>query len=338
MPVPLGSEAAWRRGFDVKSALLWSCRSEIPALIDTLDLRRVQDWVTAFSEDAATSCPTLPGALSQTRRSVLAALDSHNRTLRAPDPRLVVLRPLLAGEVQCDPLQGIFDALAAKAAAVYGGVRRITPNLRRQWLNGHPTAGAGAVGPPPDPYHVDATTSAQSTTAEVFLNVHLHGFDACSFVAVPALFVHELICHAYAQNDVVNNESPWAEGVMDWTATHYFLPRFSFDLDLPTGDVIRHGRAIRNHRSKGVHVIGERATNELIRWLPTADRLYGDYDAAAAKVARFTIEVNATPDRLAAKDRLASRLCRLRADPVLQAGLRGWVAGAVTPQQVLDSS
>lgn len=251
---------------------------------------------------------------------------------QAQDAELARLLQIANSGQIFDPIQRIFDILADQAADVYRSSRRqavLTPD----WLNEHP-GGARKNGSYADPYHFTALTKVQGQVARVELRIHLDRFDERSFFAMPAVLTHELVGHAYAQEDRNAEESIWAEGLMDWAAAQFFR-RWAPKIGLPLALTTRHGEEIGSARRSAARMSGWSVATDLFQWFmldqPKLDDRY-----AENLTLRFALEHNVTAASLPAKDALAARLMNIRSNYDLQRQLRRWRDGELPPGGLLQ--
>jgi hypothetical protein len=329
-----GSKAAWLRALHVRTAIIWTFRSELtmleignmkwlsPILNDAylmadLEASRAETWQEAF------------GRVSE-RVSVLI----ERRLAEAEeDDELQRLKEMISKAVAYDPFTHMFGALARNTRNAYSrlGVPCRETVLDVEWLAGHPR-GQSAPGHYVDPFSVDASTYVTNEVAHVQLRVHIDEFDVPSFFVIPFLFTHELVCHAHAREAGSATSSIWAEGVMDWTA-NYFFGRWSTTIDLPLGVTRLYSDRFGETRASRWQLTGHLAARNLVSWFSASPDVRG-LPMAEALTARFGLEVNVVELPVAAKDLLASRLLNIDRDPDLQRDLRGWRSGQ---QSVLDS-
>lgn len=240
------------------------------------------------------------------------------------DAELERLKEIIDSADVCDPIKQIFQHIARNAKNVYRSNSCRTAALNREWLINHPL-GESRPGVYSDPYHISAQTRVVGETAVVELQVYLDRFDVVSLLAVPALFTHELVCHAHAREDRNNDHSLWAEGVMDWVAS-YFFERWAVRLDLPYGLTKIHGGYLRDRRMTPWRYAGRLAADRLVSWL-IEDSSVRHVSVAKAVSANFALLVNLTDAPLAMKDKLASRLNIIQRDKALQEAIRSWHHG-----------
>lgn len=215
----LRSVATWRHLL-TRGALLRACA---PRLARLHDLSFAYDSVAgvlrelAFAAGSATATASDSAAVAKARaewRSRIATwLKNPGTTTGEERALLEELRELAASATAADPFAAVFHAICELSATVYRD-RWPAPSLMLNDLPAHPRI-------PPDPYAVAATTSSAQPRV-VTLMIHPSGLGPATFAALPSVLAHECICHVPAQQDRGKNDSSFAEGFMDWTATYFF--------------------------------------------------------------------------------------------------------------------
>jgi len=331
-----GGHDAWHRAAFVWVGLLWLFREEFPAL-DRNQLRwlpRILADAKQIAEAQARICETREDAFGGAVRLLVGEI-RHRLRSEPDDPELTRLLSI-AGAARCsDPLrQPIFSVLRARSAKIYREPR--AASLAVGWLNRHPL-GQNPNGTFRDPYHVSARTRLLTGGASVGLDIHLDQFDFVSLLAVPAILVHELVCHAHAavhpQDRADTSGSWWAEGFMDWTA-HYFFERWLSASGLPYELVKKHGEQLWRDRMFDIRHTGWQAADTLVGWLidePAA----GERFVAESIAAELALQVNAVCAQLARKDWLASELLVIRTDTAVRDKVRAWMRGDLSPDGLL---
>jgi hypothetical protein len=330
-----GSKETWLRALAVRSRFLWLLRREFVhlELADKATLTAALSDLFLLANDAAAAHPTDELAFAETRAKLTTYLDNRLLVFAESDI-LRRLRDLVSSFDGPDPIEDLFAELRERTEAIYGGRTR-EARLSRQWLSEHPK------GPPspsdyPDPYHIDAVTSPGVREALVELQVHLDGFDALSFLALPALLTHELVCHAHAREEGNNQQSFWADGVMEWVAS-FFWKRWLFDLGLPTGIATRQGEHLGAARMTPWRQGGITAAEVTRDWL-AEDPSVRSPGVAEPLMAKLALEVNLLEAPLLDKDTLASRMANIRGDLGLQRALTNWRSGALRIEALLSAS
>jgi hypothetical protein len=205
-----------------------------------------------------------------------------------------------------DPFRETFDVIEERAEGLY---EHNWPGatLMTTFLGAHPRGAR-------DEYGVTAAVrEAADGSAIVNLRLHPGTLGPETYAAIPAVLVHEFVCHVPArQGGVVDNESPFAEGFMDWAATYF---RRAWEAHLPH----ELGRSCEKHGSGCFAAVatgarelaiardaGRRAAGHLKNRL---QRHHDRSDAqACAEVASLAIQLNVTEARLTSKDAFVAAL------------------------------
>lgn len=323
LPEKWGSKEIWLRSLFIRSGIIWLFREEFDelelGLLKSLDSILVEAYRIADREAARfdTQERAFLNALELLKREI----DHRISVLGDENGELERFKKIVEEASVCDPLRKMFRLLARNARTVYHSNSCREALLEANWLINHPY-GEVRPGDYRDAYHVNAQTRVSSKAATVELQVHLDRFDVVSMLAVPALFTHELVCHAHAQEDQNNNHSLWAEGVMDWVAA-YFFEAWAPGVGLPYGLTKIHGRQLWDDRMTPWRYAGRLAADALVEWL-VKDRSVRRTSVAQAVTTKFALQVNLADAPLLAKDMLASRLANIRRDVALQDAVRTW--------------
>jgi hypothetical protein len=321
-----GSKEAWLRSLYLRASIIWIFRQEIPRL----ELGQLR-WLGPILEDAYLVTTVQAGRYTDNNEAFDASIDLVRNNIEqrlaslGADAELHRLLKLTRDARPCDAIRQLFHKLAKDAHNIYrtGPPRKI--QLQCEWLSGHPR-GATSPGTYPDPYHLNAQTKVQEHRSLIELQIHLDEFDVPGLLAIPALLTHELVCHAYADEDCNDLQSIWAEGVMDWVAL-FFFERWSLHLDLPYARIKSHGEKLWEQRMSPARYTGRDIANRLVEWLVKDTSVRG-LNVAQQVTAKFALEVNVAAASLLAKDSLASRIANIRTDIQLQQAFRDWRAGA----------
>jgi hypothetical protein len=320
-----GGKEIWLRALYLRANVIWIFRQELLEL----ELGRLQ-WLKRILDDAYLNINVQASRFGTNKEGFDFCLELIRNNIGqrielAPiDAELQRLLQLAQVAQPCDVIERVFRPLAGEAAAVHRAAPHRTVRLSREWLNTHPL-GSARPGDYRDPYHVDALTVIQKELSTVELQAHLDEFDALSLLAIPALFTHELVCHAYANDKRSNQKSIWAEGVMDWTAAHFF-GKWIRRLNFPYAAVKNRGHDLWDRRMSSTRSSGRMIADTLVDWLagePSVQVL----QVAESVAAHYTLEVNVAAEPLWAKDELASRIANIRTDEPLQEALRDWLTG-----------
>lgn len=212
-----------------------------------------------------------------------------------------------------DALDALYDAVVREASAIYKPhwpscsleVSKLAERRRPYALCGETRRGKDPV---------------------VHLKLNLDALGPATYAAIPSLLVHEAVCHVAAQPDAeVDNDSPFAEGLMHWAAVHFFFARWmaTIDGDLrPSAE--QHGRSYWHEltESDGYAAsprrLGIRAADRLVEIAETDAELPSE--SAPAAVAHLAVALNVEPAPLECKDlfvvRIAADDAEARSDTV----------------------
>jgi hypothetical protein len=327
------TKEAWQRSLFSRAGVIWLFRDE---LMD-LKLRRSR-WLGNILQNAyltidvhAVRATTNEEAFNYSLELIRNGIDQRIAQV-GDDDELRRLLKLTEDAQPFDSIREIFHQLTTRTHSVY----RMTPTrkvqLKLEWLNDHPLR-SKRPGEFNDQYHLDACTKIQQDLSVVELRIYLDEFDVPSLLAIPALLTHELICHAYANEDSSDQHSIWAEGVMDWAAA-FFFERWSPRLDLPYALVKEHGEDLWSRRTRTARYSGRFIADSLVQWLVNDPSIRG-LDMARQVAARFALEVNVADAPLLAKDELASRIANIRTDPALQEAFQSWRARSIQAVEMM---
>lgn len=204
-----------------------------------------------------------------------------------------------------DPFANLFSDVAKRTASIYGACWPAA-TLSVSWLPVHPYGGGGAA-------RYSVTAKKLPTRPVVEIQVYPDDFGPAAYASIPALLVHECVCHVPARHaGVDSNSSPFAEGFMDWVA------KFFFDLWMPTLDPLlaatagEHAAALdqlalRPETPEGAaRRRGHTAARGLNAWLESVHAL--PHEEAKRRVARLAVALNCTNTALARKDAFVTKL------------------------------
>lgn len=257
--------------------------------------------------------------------------DALARCSLEPEARqlLTALRGLLGGTVAGDPYRLLFDRIEARAHGIYGDAWRPAV-LSVAHLASHPRG--PDVDRHRDPYPVSALTPwpPGDSEAEIELLVCCDQFGPEAFAAVPMLLAHECVCHVPARQDRAKNDSPFAEGFVDWAA-HHFLYQWAVDLGPELAAAARqHAEGLKRvltdrvGREGAARRRGHEAAEVLSAWLESDCGL--PHLECRPRVARLAVELNQIDQPIARKDDFVTKLDQPYPPDVAEA-LRAWVRG-----------
>lgn len=294
----------------VRGALLRALGPKLADLHESCATPAIQQAITGLhlSADAAAGAP------DDSRAVALAVADWRTRVqplalaLAEDSAERLVLEEALALVQEADPsdpFAALFTSIGSHAGRLYEEDWR-APRLELEKLIAHPRTPV-----PGDPYGITASLTPGSPP-RVTVQIHHDGFGPAAFAAMPALLAHECVCHAGAQHAQVSNTSVFAEGFMDWAASHFL------ELWMPAIDAglapaaIEHAELLRATLCgpRTVHAAarmrGRRAAERAVTRLVA--RRGVPVEEARARVARLAIELNRAGAALAHKDLLVTRL------------------------------
>jgi hypothetical protein len=317
-----GTKEIWLRILYVRIGLIWLFREEITQLElnESKSLAAIFDEAYRIANKVGREHSTDDAALEAARVLLQQEID-RRREICGDDSELQRLRSDIEIGLGFDPLHRLFDTLAKKTRDLYGAKQCRQTTLLPIWLNEHPL-GALLTDEYLDRYHVTAATNVDPDGACVELQVHLDNFDVFSFLVIPRLLSHELVCHAHAREDRNSARSLWAEGVMDWVAS-FLLNKWLARLELPLGAAITHTAKFGERRTSRWRKAGHYAAEELVAWLMN-DPTVRTVSIARYVVVRLAVEVNLYDAALPEKDLFASRLLNVSRDEALQLALSDW--------------
>ena len=245
---------------------------------------------------------------------------------------LAELRELAGRAHTDDPFQGLLRGVESQAKLLYGDAWRPT-TLSVAYMRSHPR-GPGSS----DPYAVTAVTPfpTSPTAARIELHLCCELFGPALYAALPMILTHECVCHVAARQDKANNDSSFAEGLLDWAA-YYFFDRWAGKMDSELAPAARrHAQALRQVLSNGnsARIAGHAAAEELRAWFESE---LGQTDVESTiSVAHLAVALNKAEDSLAAKDAFVSVVGGRPMPPDVDAALRSWAAGGLDPAELLD--
>jgi hypothetical protein len=328
-----GSKEAWLQALYLRANIIWIFREEMMRL----ELGQLR-WLEAILNDAYLNADTLAGRFATNGEAFDRCVQLLRNNIEqwidrvGKDAELKRLLDLTVGVQSCDPIKEVFARIGKNTRAIYRMAPRRRVLLHLDWRSGHPL-GSARPGEFPDSYHVNALTRTRPGLSEVELMAHLDEFGVPSFLVIPALLAHELVCHAYADEDRSDLQSIWAEGVMDWAAI-FFYERWSIHLDWPYAPLMHRREDLWERRMTPARYTGHDVARTLVQWFARDASVRG-LPMAQQVTARFVVEVNATPASLLAKDALASRIANIGTDAAIQGALRNWRAGADVKIEIL---
>ena len=173
------------------------------------------------------------------------------------------------------------------------------------------------------------------------MRIECEMFGPAAFAALPLLLTHECICHVPARQDRAANDSPFAEGFLDWAAYVYY-ENWVVKLDHTFAPAARrHAELLRGiltsdpGREGDARRTGHQAARNLQTWFEVAC----GHQAAEAMltVARLAVQLNIVDRSLEDKDHFVS-LLGWPLPPPLQEALHAWEADdtAAEAEALLD--
>jgi hypothetical protein len=258
-------------------------------------------------------------------------LDTESREL------LVTLRELVRSASGSDPFRQLFMGVTSMASALYGSAWR-PATLHLCHIRSHPRGGPLEA----DPYALTATTPWPPDEVHAAVEVHVYpdAFGPAAYAALPMFLTHECVCHVPARQDRAKNDSPFAEGLLDWAA-YFFLEQWAGKLDRELAPAARkHARKLRSLLTSRVDTpegrarqVGHDAAETLLTWYEETYDL--DRHDCELRVARLAVQINKLDRPLRAKDNLVSRLS-WPIPPDLDETLRAWEAGHLPDAALLQ--
>jgi hypothetical protein len=203
--------------------------------------------------------------------------------------RELITRP--ASGVPVNPFDALYQGVAKHAAELYGGAWPGTPDLSVLPLATHPRQ-------PPDPYALTAQTKPTSSGVVVELLVQPDGLGPATFLTIPMVLTHECVCHVVelSAGAPVNNQSPFAEGFMDWLSGYHLRRWLPLLCPGMAASAIVHAGLISaaavppGHRQYSPRLVGWTAAYELVSQLMSLQKLQPP--AAETLVASLAIRMN----------------------------------------------
>jgi hypothetical protein len=256
--------------------------------------------------DALSSLHVSATAAAATARSDQATIDQAETHWQArleellqlplgPEERELLddLRSQPANHAGGDPFRTLYDAIVEHAAKLYGGTWPArTPPLRLFSLEAHPRQGSS------DPYALTAQTVGPRSRQAVELQIQAHGLGPATFIVMPVVLVHECVCHVVplAMDHKPNNESPFAEGFMDWAASYHLRRWLPLLCPLMAKDVYIHETRLATYalpRETGrssPRTVGRSAAGSLVTQLVNGCGL--ELPDAETRVAALALNMN----------------------------------------------
>ena len=351
-PVPqvvLESQGPARRIILARTAVFHAVRDQLRGICDltpyTLHGRKAladlliaaqslpEERVSPPTEDARWLAGQWAASLRQTLDYTMlddAYPDRTRRTCEVLGKALIALE-----EIPDDnPFENIFVRVCRLSAAVYRDRWRV-PTLRVSHINRHPRGQGDAH----DPYSVTAATNTtEGLSPYVWVTFYLQDYGPETYAALPWLLVHECVCHVASGHEDVDNNSPFAEGFMDW-ASRYFFDLWVQKIDPGLSQAARvHGYRLADflqHRSPegAARAEGASAAQDLADWL--TDVWPDDPPRAQRTVADLAIALNVTEQALWKKDLLIP-LFRKPLDPDVEGAILAWAEREQAVEVLLD--
>lgn len=192
----------------------------------------------------------------------------------------------------------------------------------------------------PNPYVVSAETPWPTFPEPVLVRliVQCSEFGPEAFAVVPAVLTHEIVCHVPAAQDRAKNDSPFAEGFMDWVASEFHDDWMAVvDPDLAPA-AQKHAQQLKQLELSSTDRIdhharchGRHTATILAVWF---QQIFGTRNRAVALVKRLAVELNSIQASIVAKDYFVSRIS-WPLDDSLAEQLVGWERGEVPATQLL---
>jgi hypothetical protein len=167
-----------------------------------------------------------------------------------------------------DPFAALYQGVVDRVVTLYGGLWPDDLRLDLVPLEDHPRS-------PADAYALSGQTTSTPKGVVVELQVHPDGLGPATFLVIPVVFAHECVCHVVpcAAGQLVNDESAFAEGLMDWASLHHvrrWLPQL---WPAMAGAARSHAKLFsavavpKGHRSYSPRIVGWQAAEELVSQL-----------------------------------------------------------------------
>lgn len=304
--------------------------------VDAIDIAMRK--INVHADEVSAAQPDACLAVVQTATAWIADLSeaARLRSIEADDAALLnrvvaqlaeVVTP--ASTAAPHPFAEVFTKVERRSASAYTKPHWRRPTLTLAKDSDHPRAHHFQR----DPYAVSATTSPDGVVQLVLWPA---GFSPATYAVLSSILVHECICHVPARQDRVDNDSIFAEGLMDWAAA-FFHNRWLTSLDHRLAPMARlHAKTLREVFSPPARRTAELRAEELIGWFtqPSVGRPIPAL-AAPFKVANLALSLNTTPGCLDCKDRFVSRLRRPFSRD-LAGRIGAWGEGRLPPAELLQ--
>jgi len=306
-------------------SLLNACAPELGHFFDLLT---ADHWAVSSayehlrgSAQEASSVPTVEDALLKAQTEWVEELHSlAAKTTREPEvSRLLLAMSELAAQTRPTTfaLDDLFDSLAEYAGDLYPHWPPQLAFAVRQYGGRGRRYGASAA-------------TMHNPDATVVLYVDPVSLGPATYLSIPHLLIHELICHVASRPcGICANASAWLEGFMDWAAECHGTrwlhrlgvigPAASQHRGPLFEEIAAHDRDQAAPRS-----FGRRTAEMLVQRLRKHHGF--EHEAARMTVANFAVRLNAEEAPLIAKDRFVNRVGFGSAGPLpdkLVAALRG---------------
>lgn len=330
------------RNLLARAAVFHATRTKLSELCDHIDkggavqgaLLDLEMWAeefAAYDDDDETTVTKVVAAWDEqlTARLGRSQLDTETRELLA---ELQALARLASWD---DPFRETFARITALTRIIYGdGWRSATLDVAH--IGRHPRAGH-------DPYPLTAVTPWDSSKPEAKVQLHIRcdKFGPAAFAALPMLLIHECICHVPACQDKADNQSTFAEGLMDWVAYHYH-DRWAVKLDRGLAPSARlHAASLRQVLTRAdspegrARRIGHQAAENLQAWFEAECGQH--YQESPVTVALLAVQLNQVKRDLADKDRFVSLLGSAM-PPDVERALHAWESGRIGGEELLATA
>lgn len=336
--------STWR-GLLARAAVYHATRGALEHLAELAASDTAVGSVLLQLDRAATVCSdednddvALVAAVAQRWEAEIERTLGEGHLEPATEELLMQLRCLVRAASGEDPFRTLFYGIERHARALYGAAWRPTAlavahrrtHPREADLGRDPYALTAFTPWPPDPHQ-----------ARVELRVFCDRFGPAAFAVLPILLIHEFVCHVPARQDKVNNDSEFAEGLLDWAA-YYFHHQWASKVDRELAPAARtHADQLKSvlltpkTAAARARKAGHAAAEKLVTWFEHDCGL--SPEESRMRVAALAVALNQVERPLEIKDHFVSRIA-YAVPPDLEEALRSWVANTAEPAQLLDAA